>query len=114
MIAYILNFFKLCASLIYEDFVWLGDYMQTVSTGEFALLLLGIIVSIIFLKYIAWILEWLLSCIGCGDIIIELLRLWRVKELLKRPDKYCEGYSEGYRKGYHEGKWRWWNPFSWF
>ena len=118
MIVYILNFLILCTSLIYEDLVWLKGYIQTVSTGEFALFLLGVIVYTLLFRNLSGIMDWLLSNVSSNDTIIWLLRSQKVKRLRKKSDEYCRGYSEGYREGYDKGKydrdWRWWNPFSWF
>ena len=119
MIAYILNFFKLCASLIYEDFVWLGDYMQTVSTGEFTLFLLGVIVYTLLFRNLSGIMDWLLSNVSSSDKVVQLLRSQKVKRLCKKSDEYCRGYSEGYREGYDKAtdsgsNFKGWNPFTWF
>lgn len=118
MIVYILNFLILCVSLVLEDLIWLRDYIQTVSAGEFTLFLLGVIVYTLLFRNLSVIMDWLLSNVSSSNIIVPLLRSQKIKRLRKKSDEYCRGYSDGYCKGYGEGKhernWRWWNPFSWF
>ena len=123
-----MDFMAFVMRLVAEDFVWLKDYLHTLTSwhcvGFFALCLLYILIMRFINHFLVFIINRLLSRFGI--ISSETLEKFTFK-LRASNLKYSLGYNAGYNagceysSGYNEGKKAgrnskkasWWNPFSW-